>query len=86
MLACARTGAPHAVAGSAASSPTRCQPRRLVDCTGEASSPGSAVPPRVRPRRRPPAVDEARARTAEQVPRPREVLVVRRTGQDVDLG
>ncbi|KQP65412.1 acetate--CoA ligase [Nocardioides sp. Leaf285] len=81
MLACARLGAPHTVVFGGFSSDALAS--RLVDCGAKVVVTSDGGFRRGAPSALKPAVDEARAKAAEQDFEVEHVLVVRRTGQDV---
>ncbi|MEQ4521540.1 acetate--CoA ligase, partial [Nocardioides kribbensis] len=81
MLACARLGAPHTVVFGGFSSDALAS--RLVDCGAKVVVTSDGGYRRGAPSALKPAVDEARAKAAEQDFEVEHVLVVRRTGQDV---
>ncbi len=83
MLACARIGAPHTVVFGGFSSDALAS--RLTDCQARVVVTADGGYRRGAPSALKPAVDEARAKTAERDGHVVErVLVVRRTGQEVD--
>lgn len=82
MLACARIGAPHTVVFGGFSSDALAS--RLVDCQAKVVVTADGGYRRGAPSALKPAVDEARAKTAGEGHTVEKVLVVRRTGQDVD--
>jgi acetyl-CoA synthetase len=83
MLACARIGAPHTVVFGGFSSDALAT--RLTDCNAKVVITSDGGYRRGAPSALKPAVDEARAKTAERDGHTVEkVLVVRRTGQEVD--
>ncbi|WP_395656617.1 acetate--CoA ligase [Nocardioides sp.] len=82
MLACARIGAPHTVVFGGFSADALAS--RLVDCQAKVIITSDGGYRRGSASALKPAVDEARAKTAEQGHTVEKVLVVRRTGQDVD--
>ncbi len=83
MLACARIGAPHTVVFGGFSSDALAS--RLTDCQAKVVVTSDGGYRRGQASSLKPAVDEARAKTAENDGHVVErVLVVRRTGQDVD--
>ena len=82
MLACARIGAPHTVVFGGFSADALAS--RLVDCQAKVVITSDGGYRRGAASALKPAVDEARARSAEQGHPVERVLVVRRTGQDVD--
>ncbi|MFC4783242.1 acetate--CoA ligase [Nocardioides sp. MAHUQ-72] len=82
MLACARIGAPHTVVFGGFSSDALAT--RLIDCDARVVITSDGGYRRGAPSALKPAVDEARAKTAESGHQVEKVLVVRRTGQDVD--
>ncbi len=82
MLACARIGAPHTVVFGGFSSDALAT--RLVDCQAAVVVTSDGGYRRGAPSALKPAVDEARAKAAEQGQEVRKVLVVKRTGQDVE--
>lgn len=81
MLACARIGAPHTVVFGGFSSDALAS--RLVDCQAKVVITSDGGYRRGAPSALKPAVDEARAKTAESGFTVEKVLVVRRTGQDL---
>ena len=81
MLACARIGAPHTVVFGGFSADALAS--RLVDCEAKVVITSDGGYRRGSASALKPAVDEARAKTAEQGHTVEKVLVVRRTGQDV---
>ncbi|WP_460796598.1 acetate--CoA ligase, partial [Nocardioides pacificus] len=81
MLACARIGAPHTVVFGGFSSDALAS--RLVDCEAKVIITADGGYRRGNASALKPAVDEARAKTSTQGFDVRNVLVVRRTGQDV---
>ncbi len=81
MLACARLGAPHTVVFGGFSSDALAT--RLVDCQAEVVITADGGYRRGAASALKPAVDEARAKAADQGHTVRNVLVVRRTGQDL---
>jgi acetyl-CoA synthetase len=81
MLACARIGAPHTVVFGGFSSDALAS--RLVDCQAKVVITSDGGYRRGAPSALKPAVDEARAKTAENGFTVEKVLVVRRTGQDL---
>ncbi len=81
MLACARIGAPHTVVFGGFSSDALAS--RLVDCQAKVVITSDGGYRRGAPSALKPAVDEARAKTAEDGFDVEHVLVVRRTGQEV---
>jgi len=82
MLACARIGAPHTVVFGGFSSDALAT--RVVDCGVKVIVTADGGYRRGAPSALKPAVDEARAKVAEQGGEVTKVLVVKRTGQDVD--
>ena len=82
MLACARIGAPHTVVFGGFSSDALAS--RLVDCQAKVVITSDGGYRRGAPSALKPAVDEARAKSAEDGFDVEHVLVVRRTGQEVD--
>jgi acetyl-CoA synthetase len=82
MLACARIGAPHTVVFGGFSSDALAS--RVVDCQAKVVVTADGGYRRGAPSALKPAVDEARAKTAAEGHTIAKVLVVRRTGQDVD--
>lgn len=82
MLACARIGAPHTVVFGGFSSDALAT--RIVDCQAEVVITSDGGYRRGSPSALKPAVDEGRAKAAEQGQEVRKVLVVKRTGQDVE--
>ncbi|GAA2139496.1 acetate--CoA ligase [Nocardioides koreensis] len=82
MLACARIGAPHTVVFGGFSSDALAS--RLTDCQAKVVVTSDGGYRRGAPSALKPAVDEARAKTAENGFSVEKVLVVRRTGQEVD--
>ncbi len=82
MLACARIGAPHTVVFGGFSSDALAT--RVVDCGVKVIITADGGYRRGAASALKPAVDEARAKTAEQGTTIEKVLVVKRTGQDVD--
>ncbi|GAB3790482.1 acetate--CoA ligase [Nocardioides ungokensis] len=82
MLACARIGAPHTVVFGGFSSDALAT--RLVDCQAKVVITSDGGYRRGAASALKPAVDEARAKTAENGFTVEKVLVVRRTGQEVD--
>ncbi len=82
MLACARIGAPHTVVFGGFSSDALAA--RLVDCQAKVVVTSDGGYRRGAPSALKPAVDEARTKTAENGHQVAKVLVVRRTGQDVE--
>ncbi|GAB2761402.1 acetate--CoA ligase [Nocardioides salsibiostraticola] len=81
MLACARLGAPHTVVFGGFSSDALAT--RLVDCQAEVVITADGGYRRGSASALKPAVDEARGKAEEQGHTVRNVLVVRRTGQDL---
>ncbi len=79
MLACARIGAPHTVVFGGFSADALSS--RIVDCDAQVVVTADGGYRRGAPSALKPAVDEAVAKSGDVV---RKVLVVRRTGQDVD--
>lgn len=82
MLACARIGAPHTVVFGGFSSDALAS--RLVDCEAKAVITADGGYRRGAPSALKPAVDEARAKASSQGHDVAKVLVVQRTGQDVE--
>lgn len=82
MLACARIGAPHTVVFGGFSADALAS--RLVDCGVKVVVTSDGGYRRGAPSALKPAVDEARGKCAEQGHEIEKVLVVRRTGQDVE--
>jgi acetyl-CoA synthetase len=82
MLACARIGAPHTVVFGGFSADALAS--RLVDCQAKVVITSDGGYRRGAPAALKPAVDEARAKSADQAHTVDKVLVVRRTGQEVD--
>ncbi len=82
MLACARIGAPHTVVFGGFSSDALAT--RLEDCQAKVVITSDGGYRRGAPSALKPAVDEARTKTAKNGHRVDKVLVVRRTGQDVE--
>ena len=82
MLACARIGAPHTVVFGGFSSDALAT--RIVDCGVKVVITADGGYRRGSASALKPAVDEARAKTAEQGATIEKVIVVKRTGQDVD--
>ncbi len=82
MLACARIGAPHTVVFGGFSSDALAT--RLEDCQAAVVITADGGYRRGAPSALKPAVDEGRAKAAEQGQEVRKVLVVKRTGQDVE--
>ncbi|GAA1134239.1 acetate--CoA ligase [Nocardioides aquiterrae] len=82
MLACARIGAPHTVVFGGFSADALAS--RLEDCQAKVVITSDGGYRRGAPSALKPAVDEARAKTASNGHTVEKVLVVRRTGQDVD--
>ncbi|QIG44912.1 acetate--CoA ligase [Nocardioides anomalus] len=82
MLACARIGAPHTVVFGGFSSDALAT--RVVDCGVKVVITADGGYRRGAPSALKPAVDEARAKVKEQGGEVEKVLVVKRTGQDVD--
>jgi acetyl-CoA synthetase len=82
MLACARIGAPHTVVFGGFSSDALAS--RLVDCQAKVVITSDGGYRRGAPSALKPAVDEAREKTSSQGFEVEKVLVVRRTGQDVE--
>ncbi|QBR92624.1 acetate--CoA ligase [Nocardioides euryhalodurans] len=82
MLACARLGAPHTVVFGGFSADALAN--RVVDCGAEVIITSDGGFRRGAPSALKPAVDEAVGKASEQGQAVRSVLVVRRTGQDVD--
>ena len=82
MLACARLGAPHTVVFGGFSADALAT--RVADCQAEVIVTSDGGYRRGAPSALKPAVDEAVAKAAEQGQDVRSVVVVRRTGQDVD--
>lgn len=82
MLACARIGAPHTVVFGGFSSDALAS--RLEDCQAKVVVTSDGGYRRGAPSALKPAVDEARATTASNGHVVEKVLVVRRTGQEVD--
>ncbi len=82
MLACARIGAPHTVVFGGFSSDALAS--RLVDCEAKVVVTADGGHRRGAPSALKPAVDEARAKTSSKGFEVEKVLVVRRTGQDVE--
>ena len=82
MLACARIGAPHTVVFGGFSSDALAS--RLVDCEAKAVITADGGYRRGAPSALKPAVDEARAKASSQGHDVSKVLVVQRTGQDVE--
>ena len=82
MLACARIGAPHTVVFGGFSSDALAT--RIVDCGVKVVITSDGGYRRGAPSALKPAVDEARAKVAEQGGEVEKVLVVKRTGQDVE--
>ncbi len=82
MLACARIGAPHTVVFGGFSSDALAS--RLVDCQAKVVVTADGGYRRGAASSLKPAVDEARARAAEDGHHVEAVLVVRRTGQDLE--
>ena len=83
MLACARIGAPHTVVFGGFSADALADPDRRLRAR-RSSSPPTAATGAARPSALKPAVDEACAKAESTATRSSKVLVVRRTGQDVD--
>ena len=81
MLACARIGAPHTVVFGGFSSDALAS--RLVDCQAKVVITADGGYRRGTASALKPAVDEARAKSAERGHTVEKVLVVRRTGQDL---
>jgi acetyl-CoA synthetase len=81
MLACARLGAPHTVVFGGFSADALAS--RVVDCGAEVVITADGGYRRGAPSALKPAVDEAVAKASGQGQQVRSVLVVRRTGQDV---
>lgn len=82
MLACARIGAPHTVVFGGFSSDALAS--RLVDCEAKVVVTADGGYRRGAPSALKPAVDEARAKASSQGHDVSKVLVVQRTGQDVE--
>ena len=82
MLACARLGAPHTVVFGGFSADALAS--RVVDCGAKVIITSDGGYRRGAPSALKPAVDEAVGKAAEQDQQVEKVLVVRRTGQDVD--
>jgi len=82
MLACARLGAPHTVVFGGFSADALAS--RVVDCGAKVIITSDGGYRRGAPSALKPAVDEAVTKAAEQDQQVEKVLVVRRTGQDVD--
>ncbi|QZY29365.1 acetate--CoA ligase [Nocardioides coralli] len=82
MLACARLGAPHTVVFGGFSADALAS--RVVDCGASVVITADGGYRRGAPSALKPAVDEAVAKAADQGQQVETVLVVRRTGQDVD--
>jgi acetyl-CoA synthetase len=82
MLACARIGAPHTVVFGGFSSDALAS--RIADCDAKVVITADGGYRRGAPSGLKPAVDEACAKASSQGHEVRRVLVVRRTGQDVD--
>ncbi|MBA2694301.1 MAG: acetate--CoA ligase, partial [Actinobacteria bacterium] len=82
MLACARIGAPHIVVFGGFSSDALAT--RLVDCKAKAVITADGGYRRGAPSALKPAVDEARTKASSNGHDVSKVLVVRRTGQDLD--
>ena len=82
MLACARIGAPHTVVFGGFSSDALAS--RLTDCQAKVVVTSDGGYRRGAPSALKPAVDEARAKTAQNGFSVEKVLVVRRTGQEID--
>ncbi len=82
MLACARLGAPHTVVFGGFSSDALAS--RVVDCQAKVVITSDGGYRRGAPSALKPAVDEARSKTESKGHTVEKVLVVRRTGQEVD--
>ena len=82
MLACARLGAPHTVVFGGFSADALAT--RIVDCGAKVVVTSDGGYRRGAPSALKPAVDEAVAKAADQDQQVEKVVVVRRTGQDVD--
>ena len=82
MLACARLGAPHTVVFGGFSADALAS--RIVDCGAAVVITSDGGYRRGAPSALKPAVDEAAAKAGEQGQTVDKVLVVRRTGQDID--
>ena len=82
MLACARIGAPHTVVFGGFSADALAS--RVEDCQAKVVITADGGYRRGAPSALKPAVDEARAKTAEHGHTIEKVLVVRRTGQDIE--
>ncbi len=82
MLACARLGAPHTVVFGGFSSDALAS--RVVDCQAKVVITSDGGYRRGAPSALKPAVDEARTKTESKGHTVEKVLVVRRTGQEVD--
>ena len=82
MLACARLGAPHTVVFGGFSSDALAS--RLADCDAQVVVTSDGGYRRGAPSALKPAVDEACEKAGEEGHTVRKVLVVRRTGEDVD--
>ncbi|MGZ8744546.1 MAG: AMP-binding protein, partial [Nocardioides sp.] len=82
MLACARLGAPHTVVFGGFSADALAS--RVIDCGAKVIITSDGGYRRGAPSALKPAVDEAVAKAAEKDQQVEKVLVVRRTGEDVD--
>ena len=82
MLACARLGAPHTVVFGGFSADALAS--RLVDCQAKVVITSDGGYGRGAPSALKPAVDEAREKTKSEGHEVEKVLVVRRTGQEID--